>query len=77
MPPREFQLLSFLLSCAGEVVPVGTLLTQVWGQDFTGEPQALYVHIRWLREKLASVPGHSIRIQTVHRVGYKLVMEDV
>jgi DNA-binding response OmpR family regulator len=76
LPPRTFELLAFLLSRAGEVVPVNTLMTEVWGQDFTGEPQALYVHIRWLREKLASVEGHSVRILTVHRVGYKLVAEE-
>ena len=51
-------------------------MTQVWGREFSGEPQALYVHISWLREKLASVEGHTVRILTVHRVGYKLVAEE-
>jgi DNA-binding response OmpR family regulator len=23
----------------------------VWGAEFVGEPQVVYVHIRWLREK--------------------------
>ena len=71
-----FALLTLLASHAGEVVPLETLITQVWGREFSGEPQALYVHMRWLREKLASVEGHSVRIVTVHRVGYKLVAED-
>jgi DNA-binding response OmpR family regulator len=76
LAPRAFDLLALLASHPGEVAPLDTLLSQVWGQDFTGEPQALYVHIRWLREKLASVEGHSVRILTVHRVGYKLVAEE-
>jgi DNA-binding response OmpR family regulator len=76
LTPRAFDLLALLASRPGEVAPLDTLLSQVWGQDFTGEPQALYVHIRWLREKLASVEGHSVRILTVHRVGYKLVAEE-
>jgi DNA-binding response OmpR family regulator len=76
LPPRTFDLLALLAAHPGEVVPLDALIAQVWGRDFSGEPQALYVHIRWLREKLASVPGHSVRILTVHRVGYKLVAEE-
>jgi DNA-binding response OmpR family regulator len=76
LSPRVFALLTVLASHAGEVVPLDALITQVWGREFSGEPQALYVHIRWLREKLATVEGHSVRIVTVHRVGYKLVAED-
>ena len=70
-------MLALLASHAGEVVTLDTLMTQVWGREFTGEPQALYVHISWLREKLASVDGHTVRILTVHRVGYKLVAEEI
>jgi len=76
LPPRVFDLLTVLTSHACEVVPLDTLIMQVWGREFSGEPQALYVHISWLREKLASVEGHSVRIVTVHRVGYKLMAED-
>jgi DNA-binding response OmpR family regulator len=76
LPPRTFELLAFLHSRAGEVVPVNTLMTEVWGQDFTGEPQALYVHIRWLREKLEADPNHPRRILTVHGAGYKLVPQE-
>ena len=76
LSPRMFKLLALLASHAGQVLSLDTLMTQVWGREFTGEPQAVYVHVRWLREKLASACGHSIRILTVHRVGYKLVAEE-
>ena len=33
----------------------------------------VYVHIRWLREKLETDPGRPKRILTVRGVGYKLV----
>ena len=72
LAPREFALLQALARNAGEVVPVNDLLTQVWGAEFTGEPQVVYVHIRWLREKIEDDPRHPRRIITVHGVGYKL-----
>ena len=33
----------------------------------------IYVHIRWLREKLEQDPNHPRRVITVHSAGYKLV----
>jgi DNA-binding response OmpR family regulator len=73
LSPREFDLLYNLAARAGQVVSGDALLAQVWGVGFAGEPQVLYVNISKLRRKLASVPGHSLRLVTVHRVGYKLV----
>jgi DNA-binding response OmpR family regulator len=37
-----------------------------------GESQVVYVHIRWLREKIEADPKHPQRIVTVRGVGYKL-----
>jgi DNA-binding response OmpR family regulator len=72
LSPREFELLYALASHAGRVVAVEDLLTQVWGAGYAGEPQVVYVHIRWLRQKLEHDPGHPQRIVTVRGVGYKL-----
>ena len=52
---------------------VDELLGSVWGAEFVGQPQVVYVHIRWLREKLEADPEHPKRILTVRGVGYKLV----
>jgi DNA-binding response OmpR family regulator len=75
LTPRAFDLLYLLASRPNVVVPVAEILQTLWGTDFSGEPQVLYVHIRWLRERLASSPCVNARIVTVHRVGYKLVVE--
>jgi DNA-binding response OmpR family regulator len=45
----------------------------VWGAEYAGEPQVVYVHIRWLREKLEDDPAHPHRIVTMRGVGYKLI----
>jgi DNA-binding response OmpR family regulator len=76
LPPREFDLLYVLASEAGHVVSADTLLAQVWGPEYAGEPQVVYVHIRWLREKLEEEPQHPRRIVTVRGVGYKLEPQD-
>jgi DNA-binding response OmpR family regulator len=73
LTPREFDLLYALALEAGRVVSVDDLLARVWGAEYAGEPQAVYVHVRWLREKLEDDPQHPRRIVTVRGVGYKLV----
>ena len=75
LTPRAFELLYLLASQPGVVVPLPDILRKLWGPDFDGEPQVLYVHIRWLRERLAGIPHSTVRIVTIHRVGYKLVVE--
>jgi len=73
LAPREFEVLYALALEAGRVVSVDDLLTRVWGAEYAGEPQVVYVHIRWLREKLEDDPQHPRRILTIRGVGYKLV----
>jgi DNA-binding response OmpR family regulator len=70
---KEFDLLHALALQAGAVIPVDDLIAQVWGAEFLGEPQAVYVYIRWLRDKIESDPQHPQRIVNVRGVGYKLV----
>jgi DNA-binding response OmpR family regulator len=72
LPPREFALLHTLALAAGRVVSTDDLLAHVWGAEYAGEPQAVYVHSRWLREKVEADPQHPRRIITVRGVGYKL-----
>jgi DNA-binding response OmpR family regulator len=76
LPPREFELLHALAREAGRVVSSDDLLARVWGAEYAGEPQVVYVHIRWLREKLEEDPQHPRRILTVRGVGYKLVPQE-
>jgi DNA-binding response OmpR family regulator len=72
LPPREFAILYALALKAGQVVSVNDLLSRVWGAEYAGESQAVYVYIRWLREKIETDPTHPRRVLTVRGVGYKL-----
>src|SRR5207302_2811442 len=68
---KEFELLSLLVSHAGEVVTRAEIFDKVWGTDWLGDMRTLDVHIRWLREKLEDDPGNPQYIQTVRSVGYR------
>lgn len=72
LTPREFDLLYTLAQEPGRVFSLDELLGRVWGAEFIGQPQVVYVHIRWLREKLEKIPGRPQLIVTVRGVGYKL-----
>jgi len=71
---KEFELLSLLVSKAGEVVTRAEIFDKVWGAEWIGEIQTIYVHIRWLREKLEADPSHPRYIQTVRSIGYRFVV---
>jgi DNA-binding response OmpR family regulator len=73
---REFALLHAMALEAGRVIAVDDLITRVWGAEFMGEPQVVYVHIRWLREKIEDDPNSPQRIVNVRGVGYKLVPQE-
>jgi DNA-binding response OmpR family regulator len=72
LTPREFDLLHTLAMEPDNVISVDELLTRVWGAEFVGEPQVVYVHIRWLREKIEEDPNAPKRVITVRGIGYKL-----
>jgi DNA-binding response OmpR family regulator len=72
LTPREFDLLHAFALQPRSVISTDELLARVWGAEFVGQPQVVYVHIRWLREKLEQDPNHPRRILTVRGVGYKL-----
>jgi len=76
LSPRAFDLLLVLAEQAGNVISSEDLLAKVWGAEFVGQPQVVYVHIRWLREKLEVDPNRPQRILTIRGVGYKLVPQE-
>jgi DNA-binding response OmpR family regulator len=71
LSPKEFDLLHTFTLQPGVVLSAGDLLARVWGAEFVGQPQVLYVHIRWLREKIEANPSEPQRIVTVRGVGYR------
>lgn len=66
---KEFELLKYLLTHKGTVVPREVLLEKIWGYQFEGESRTLDVHIGSLRHKLGE-KGKCI--ETIRNVGYKI-----
>jgi DNA-binding response OmpR family regulator len=68
---KEFDLLSLLAANPGRVFDRPTLLLRVWGEETYVDDRTVDVHIRWLREKLETVPARPELLLTVRGVGYK------
>ena len=73
---REFGVLHALALEAGKVLSIDDLIARVWGAEYAGEPQVVYVQIRWLREKIEDDPNRPKRILNVRGVGYKLAPQE-
>lgn len=67
---QEFDLLYTLARHPGIVLSRDQLLDQAWGYDYYGNTRTVDVHISHLRKKLS---GSNVKIETVTKVGYKLV----
>jgi DNA-binding response OmpR family regulator len=76
LSPKEFELLSFLLTNAGRVQPREHIIRQVWGTNYFGDRKTVDVHVRWLREKFERFENVPLRITTVFGVGYRLDRND-
>jgi len=68
---REFDLLALLMKNAGRALSRDELLSQVWGEEWIGDPRTLDVHVRWLRLKIEEDPASPQYIQTVRGYGYR------
>ena len=70
LSPREFELLHALAEARGEPLSRQQLLQRVWSMDFDPGTNVVPVLVRRLRGKLGAE-----RIETVPRLGYRLVGE--
>ncbi len=68
--PTEFKLLHYLMSNPERVHSRAQVLDRVWGDRVFVEDRTVDVHIRRLRQALAT-SGHEEMIQTVRGVGYR------
>ncbi len=71
LTPTEYRLLTCLARHAGQVLTHEQLLHQVWGPEYGGENQYLWVHIGRLRQKIESTPSKPRHILTERGVGYR------
>ena len=68
---REFDIIEFLLTNAGQVFDRESLYEAVWGIDADGDNSVVKEHIRKIRQKLAETTGKDDYIETVWGVGYR------
>jgi len=73
LTPREFDLLHYLASRAGEVISKRELLTEVWRLPYGGADKTVDVHLSWLRRKLGETAIEPRYLHTVRGVGVKLL----
>lgn len=72
LAPKLFELLAILLERENRVLSRQELMDLVWGYDFYSDSRVVDTHMTKLRHALGDEAAH---IQTVHRLGYKLVKE--
>ena len=73
LAPREFELLRMFITYPERAFTSEELVEGVWGVEFVGEPQVLYVQVRSLRIKIEDDPSRPKHILTLRGVGYKFV----
>lgn len=70
LPPKEYQILLYLLKNKGTVCLRETLLVKIWGYEFEGDERILDNHMKKLRKSLGS---SGRQIKTVIARGYRLI----
>ncbi len=70
---KEFKLLDYLISHAGEVISHRRLLQAVWGPDYGDELEYLRVCISQLRKKVEPDPEHPKYVLTELHAGYRFL----
>jgi len=76
LTPKEFDVLFALAVEPDRVLSIDDLLARVWGAEYDGQPQIVYVNIRWLRQKIEKDPHNPTHLISVRGVGYKLVASE-
>jgi two-component system, OmpR family, KDP operon response regulator KdpE len=71
LTPKEAELLRYMVSHAGELLPHRRLLQAVWGADHGDEVQYLRVFVNQLRRKIERDPHHPKYLLTEPWVGYR------
>lgn len=71
LPPKEFELLSFLVANKKQAFTREQLIEHVWGLDFVGDERTIDVHIKRLREHFRDL-AKDVEIKTVRGIGYML-----
>ena len=71
----EFKTLKYMAQNARRVISRDELLNEVWGYKNYPSTRTVDNHILRLRRKLERDPSRPIHFRTVHRAGYKFLLE--
>ncbi len=73
MRPLEHRLLRHLIENAGWTLPYSTLLSKVWGYEYSDAIEYLRLYISYLRQKIEPDPRKPRYIFTERGLGYRFV----
>lgn len=77
LTPKEYELLRLLATHPGKVITHHTLLSSVWGPEYSEMDHYVRVFVNQIRKKLKEDPEHNIRyILNEPGVGYRFVDRD-
>ena len=66
---KEFDVMRFLMSSKGQILPKELILCRVWGFDSNAVENSVEVYVGLLRKKLSHI-GSNVRIEAKRRLGY-------
>lgn len=69
LPPKEYELLKYLMENKGRVLSRDTILNHIWGYDYVGSDRVVDNHMKKLRKALGT---EGKKIKTVITQGYRL-----
>lgn len=75
LTPTEYRILAYLARHAGQVLTHEQILQEVWGSEYSGENNYLWVHIAHLRQKIEPQGEQPRYILTERGVGYRLAKQ--
>jgi DNA-binding response OmpR family regulator len=73
LSPKEFELLHFLCTHAGQACSRDLIMSNVWGYDSAVTPRSIDRFVVALRNKIEPDPAHPRFITTVREFGYRFV----
>ena len=76
LTPIECRLLVALLGAPRRVFTRAELVRRALGDDYEGTERTIDAHVKNLRRKIEPAPAGVPAIETVHGVGYRLVLDD-
>lgn len=71
---KEFDVMRYLMSSQGQILPKELILCRVWGFDSNAVENNVEVYVGLLRKKLRHIGSH-VRIEAVRRLGYIMEVE--